>query len=111
MKNANTLLLMELAHTYTEVLARAFGERLVSVVVYGSVARGDSTPTSDVDILIVARDLPLSRRARNRILVELEEELTSMIAMLCTDRALSPKSPPSSRPPQRPHNSRLFIWI
>jgi len=52
------------------------------VVVYGSVARGDPTLTSDLDMLIVARDLPLSRRARNQMLVELEDELTSMLATL-----------------------------
>ncbi len=35
-----------------------FGEKLVSVVVFGSVARGDAKPTSDTDILIVAENLP-----------------------------------------------------
>jgi predicted nucleotidyltransferase len=35
-----------------------FGERLVSVVVFGSVARGDAKPTSDTDILVVAENLP-----------------------------------------------------
>ena len=29
-----------------------FGERLVSVVLFGSVARGDDTPESDVDIAL-----------------------------------------------------------
>jgi len=35
-----------------------FGEKLVSVVVFGSVARGDAKPSSDTDILVVAENLP-----------------------------------------------------
>ena len=63
----------ELARQYTEALKRHFGDRLVSVVLYGSVARGDYTNTSDIDLLIVAEGLPESRRERNRILVDIEE--------------------------------------
>ncbi len=35
-----------------------FGEKLISVVVFGSVARGDAKPSSDTDILVVAENLP-----------------------------------------------------
>ncbi len=66
---------LEAAQAYTEALKRHFGERLVSVVLYGSVARSEHTFTSDVDLFIVARELPASRRARNRLLVEIEDEL------------------------------------
>jgi uncharacterized protein len=65
---------LEIAAQYTAALKSYFGQRLVAVVLYGSVARGDATPESDVDLLIVAAELPPSPRARNRILVELEEE-------------------------------------
>lgn len=34
-------------------LAAAFGQRLDKVVLYGSYARGDQTPDSDVDLMIV----------------------------------------------------------
>ena len=36
-----------------------FGTRLLSVVLYGSVARGEQTPESDVDIALFLRE-PLS---------------------------------------------------
>lgn len=33
-----------------------YGERLVRVVLYGSHARGEARPDSDVDVLIILRD-------------------------------------------------------
>jgi predicted nucleotidyltransferase len=72
----------EIARQYTRALGRRLGDRLVSVVLYGSVARGEHTPSSDIDLLIVARGLPESRRARNRLLVEIEEELYPVLASL-----------------------------
>lgn len=65
---------VELARQYTEALKRHFGDRLVSVVLYGSAARGDYTPSSDIDLLIIAEGLPASRLERSRILVEMEEK-------------------------------------
>ena len=47
----------------TEV-ARHYGKRLVSLVVYGSVGRGTPRPDSDLDILIVADPLPDGRMKR-----------------------------------------------
>ncbi len=41
-----------------------YGDRLVSVVLYGSVARGTMREDSDIDLLIVARDLPRGRLNR-----------------------------------------------
>lgn len=37
-----------------ETARRAFGDRLRRIVLYGSYARGDDDPESDVDLLIVA---------------------------------------------------------
>src|SRR5437764_1680739 len=50
--------LRELARRYTDLLRSHLSERLVSVVLFGSVARGDASPASDIDLLIVAEDLP-----------------------------------------------------
>lgn len=40
------------------------GSDLVAVVLYGSWARGESRPGSDVDLLLIARNLPSDRLAR-----------------------------------------------
>ena len=43
---------------------RHYGDRLVSLVVFGSMGRGTPRPDSDLDALIVADDLPNGRIAR-----------------------------------------------
>ena len=47
---------------YVRELDRAvrelYGSRLTSLVLYGSVARGDHRPDSDVDVLVVVKDPP-----------------------------------------------------
>jgi predicted nucleotidyltransferase len=53
-----------LAETFASLIDRAaaairqvYGDRLVSVVLYGSVGRGAMRHDADVDLLIIARDL------------------------------------------------------
>lgn len=56
---------------YTDIVAalpdaalRAYGERLIALVLFGSVARGTQRPDSDIDLLVVAAPLPPLRMAR-----------------------------------------------
>lgn len=65
-----SVVLRGLAARYASLLALALGDRLVSVVLFGSVARGEATPDSDIDLLIVARNLPRGVFARKRCLAE-----------------------------------------
>ena len=67
---------------YASLLARLLeeakkrlGDNLVSLVVYGSVARGEARADSDVDLLIVARELPRSRLRRQELFMEIEDAL------------------------------------
>ncbi len=55
-----------LARRYAELLRSHLESRLVSVVLFGSVARGDASLTSDIDLLIVAEGLPRGQFARKR---------------------------------------------
>jgi hypothetical protein len=43
-----------------------YGRRLVSLVLYGSAARGTMRHDSDLDLLVIAEDLPQGRMARIR---------------------------------------------
>jgi uncharacterized protein len=49
---------------------RGMGDRLVSLVLFGSVARGDATPDSDVDVLVVATGFPRSLRDRRQEILD-----------------------------------------
>jgi hypothetical protein len=52
-----------------------FGADLVSLVVYGSAARGSVRVFSDLDLLVVARNLPADAGDRNRIGGEIDRSL------------------------------------
>jgi hypothetical protein len=43
-----------------------YGDRVVSVAVFGSVARGTMRPDSDIDVLVIADPLPAGRVPRIR---------------------------------------------
>lgn len=63
-----------------QLLQARLGDRLTTVVLYGSVARGTATPQSDIDLLVVVRDAPSNYFARLEPLLEawrvLEENQT-----------------------------------
>lgn len=44
------------AESFARRLRATYGERIDRIVLFGSVARGDYGPDSDVDLLIVTRD-------------------------------------------------------
>ncbi len=55
----------------TDAWVAGLGSRLVSIVLFGSVARGEATETSDIDVLVVAGGFPRSLSARRRELLEI----------------------------------------
>lgn len=65
-----------------EELNRVFSSRLISVVVYGSVARGDARRDSDVDVLIVVEDLPKSHFERLGVYMDAESRLDPFLEEL-----------------------------
>jgi len=78
-----------LAEPYRTVVARLldglrarFGDDLVSLVVFGSVARGEAGPGSDIDVLIIIRGLPKGRFKRLMAFYEVEEELDPLLDQL-----------------------------
>ncbi|GFO96795.1 DNA polymerase subunit beta [groundwater metagenome] len=50
---------VELIMEYCSAIKNHFRDKLVSICLFGSVARGEAKPDSDIDILIVADDLPI----------------------------------------------------
>lgn len=75
-----------------------YGPRLVSLVLFGSVARGTMRHHSDIDVLVVAEGLPPGRMARVRDFEAVERALADAFATarrFGVDTSLSPliKSP------------------
>ena len=52
---------------------RLYGERLVRLVLYGSQARGDAEPGSDIDVLVVLRDMATAGEEIDRTLDDVSE--------------------------------------
>ena len=46
---------------YVEEVRKIYGERLKSVILYGSYARGDFRPDSDIDIMILVDIKPIAK--------------------------------------------------
>ncbi|MEM3465980.1 MAG: nucleotidyltransferase domain-containing protein [Candidatus Jordarchaeales archaeon] len=65
----------EVLSLLVERLLERFGSDLVSVVVYGSVARGEARRDSDVDLLIVLKGMPKGVFKRQELFMEVEEKL------------------------------------
>ena len=60
-------------------LLKVFRDDLISVVVYGSVARGTARKDSDIDVLIVVEELPRSRFERLSMYMKAEENLDPLL--------------------------------
>ncbi|MGD9897386.1 MAG: HEPN domain-containing protein [Candidatus Methylacidiphilaceae bacterium] len=67
--------LRELGVRYGELARNRLGSALVSAVLFGSVARGEANPYSDIDLLLVIEDLPHGRFARMARLDPVAQEL------------------------------------
>jgi predicted nucleotidyltransferase len=57
----------EVARGVARDLREMYGERLRSVLLFGSWARGDAHPESDIDLLVVLDEVPSRRRELARM--------------------------------------------
>jgi len=65
----------DLAAEYVELVKAHFGDRLVSLCFFGSVARGEASPDSDIDALVIADGLPRDFGSRIRDTNRIHESL------------------------------------
>ncbi|MEW6611385.1 MAG: nucleotidyltransferase family protein [Pseudomonadota bacterium] len=77
-----------------------YGERLVSLAVFGSVARGTMRPDSDIDCLIVAAPLPRGRMARMREFAAIKTAMDDALRA-AGRRGVQPPSPRCPKPPAK----------
>jgi predicted nucleotidyltransferase len=98
-----------LTQRITEETRRLYGERLVSLVLFGSVARGTMGPDSDIDLLVVAEPLPEGRMARVREFDRVELALADDLAQASHDGVRARLSPVFKTPEEVGHGSPLFL--
>jgi predicted nucleotidyltransferase len=76
--------LRQLAEQYAVVAQTLLGDNLTSVVLYGSAARGEAGPTSDIDLLVICRELPTGAFRRQEVLDPVRERLVAHLEPLWT---------------------------
>jgi len=63
-----------LLNNMVKIMKEEFKDDLISVVLYGSVARGDNRNDSDVDLLIIINNLPEDSMLKRITLFEIKVE-------------------------------------
>jgi len=92
-----------------DALMAHYGERLVAVAAFGSVGRGTQREDSDVDLLIVARDLPPGRFHRVEEFLPVEARLETALREVAPDGASVMLAPVFKSPAEVEHGSPLFL--
>jgi hypothetical protein len=86
-----------------------YGDRLVSLAVFGSLGRGTPRPDSDIDVLVVAEPLPRGRLARVQEFAAVEAAVAPLVAR-ARAAGLAPEwSPVLKTPAEVEAGSLLFL--
>jgi predicted nucleotidyltransferase len=65
-------------------LGELYGERLVRLVLFGSQARGDARPDSDIDVMVVLRrEVDIETERRHVLPITSELSLENNVVILC----------------------------
>lgn len=86
-----------------------YGERLVTVAVFGSVGRGTPNPFSDVDLLLIVENLPAGRLQRVIEFSRVESLLEAQLQELSQEGIDTSLSPVLKTPPEVLAGSWLFL--
>ena len=74
--------LVALARRYAQLLEIQLDKRLITVALFGSVARGTADDHSDIDLFVVIRDLPTGAFARREVVESVHRALQPELAKL-----------------------------
>ncbi len=86
-----------------------FNGKLRSLVIYGSVARGDYRKDSDIDILLIIDELPKSRLERTRLFIKVEEKMDRILDELLDKGYKISFSPIIKTPEEAQRLSPLYL--
>ncbi len=65
----------------TRALEKKYGDKFLSLIIFGSVARGKGRKDSDVDSLLIIDSLPRGAMAKQREFTEVEKEIEGYLNM------------------------------
>lgn len=97
---------------FEELLAQSkkvYGKRLMTLAVFGSWADGRNSSESDVDILIIAKNLSRKRLERVKEFEEVEKSLEESIHELSREGIYTYLSPIFKTPDEVSYGSLLFL--
>ena len=72
-----------------------FGDNLISIVLFGSYARGTATEYSDVDLLVIAKNLPKRRIERYKLMSDIDLEFLKKYHIVLSPILLEPGELPT----------------
>lgn len=88
---------------------QVYGERLVSLAVFGSVATGTMRPDSDIDVLVVVDPLPEGRMARVREFERVERTVEPFLDAAARQGVHTILAPVFKTPNEVRRGSPLFL--
>jgi predicted nucleotidyltransferase len=93
----------------TKLLREDFQDKLISVVLYGSIARGDNRKDSDIDLLLVIKDLPKTITERVILFDKVERKLDDDIMRLMDEGYYVTFSPILKTPEEAMRFSPIYM--
>jgi predicted nucleotidyltransferase len=92
-----------------EEARRAYGERLVTFAVFGSVGRGTPRPDSDIDLLLVVEGLPRGRLRRMDTFEPVEAAVEADLQAARSEGVCASLSPVLLTPEEAARGIPLFL--
>lgn len=97
-KHQNIITILPQLNSFIELLKERWGNDLVSAVLFGSYARREAKTESDIDLLIIKKNLPKSRLDRTIEIFKLAKEFSEDFAYKISPILLTPDEALSTKP-------------
>ncbi|MFQ6063247.1 MAG: nucleotidyltransferase domain-containing protein [Methanosarcinales archaeon] len=72
----------EIAKQFAKEVSKKFRDHIISIILFGSVAKGEDNKYSDIDILVLSKNPYLIRKEFSKIIVDFLEKYGELIESL-----------------------------